>query len=59
MLGLQTYFTKKKKNLQIDVTQYDWISQNLNLSHIQSYCATSICKIFFVKYVCKPDIPQL
>jgi hypothetical protein len=63
MLCLQTYFTKKKKKklLQTNVAQYDWVSQNLNLSHIQLYCATSICKIFFffiffLKCVYKPNI---
>jgi hypothetical protein len=58
MLSLQTYFTKKL--LQTDVVQYDWIYQNLNLSHIQSYCVTSICKsyffFFFVKCVYKSNI---
>jgi hypothetical protein len=56
MLGLQTHFTKKL--LQIDMAQNDWVSQILNLSHIQSCCATLVCKSFFVKCVYKPSIPQ-
>ena len=56
MLGLQTHFTKKV--LQIDVAQYDWVSQNLNLYHIQLCCDTLVCKSFFVKCACKPSIPR-
>jgi hypothetical protein len=53
ILGLQT-------NLQTDVAQHNWVSQNLNLSHIQSCCATLVCKFFFfVKFVCKPSIPRI
>jgi hypothetical protein len=58
MLGLQTYFTKKKKKNYklIDVAQHNWVSQNLNFSHIRSCCATSVCKFFFIKCICKPSI---
>jgi hypothetical protein len=47
MLGLLTIFLKKKR-LQYYVGQYNLISQKLNLSHYQSYCVTSCCKILFV-----------
>jgi hypothetical protein len=60
MLGLQNILKKKKKKklLQSDVAQHDWISQNLDSSPFQSCCATSLCKCFFYKIFRKPSIPQ-
>jgi hypothetical protein len=47
MLGLQTHLTKKKKkNYKLMWHNMIEVSQNLNLSHIQSYCATSVCKMY-------------